>query len=980
MLYKCANCLHIVSRLDTKNKHDCKKISCSVCNEKYETGFGALHVCYFKVTDYSKEARSFSSTIYYDFETVLDDTGTHIPVLCVAEIVCSNCCDVDIDNSQYICNFGDKPCGPRQIIFKHNVRDVTNQFIDWILAIHKRKNFSSLLLIAHFAARFDAFIVYINIIHREDDDLKVEDPIRKGNSVMHLTLNGNIIFKDSFHFLPIALSKFPKTLALDESLYEKGFFPYEFMTFDNLNYEGDCPGLEFFDTSKMNEGQIADLNKFRANFETHIYKLMPECIRYCISDVSILRAGMTKYRKMYIDDFQIDPLRSAITLASLCMKVFTSHFLKKEKHLPIIDRYRGRCYSFLGIELSSYLAFKLNSTCKHARTAEGEMSLKISGRIFYFDGAVKVPDSDQFITMSTHGCYYHACQHQICKTVAGEYKGCNFRGGLKPIDIYENTKKDDSIKDEHTRHFSIWEHSIVSLKKNGKDIDGSDYKFNDPLLDSIHNLMVDFGPYVKKYGMGIRRKYLDLDACLAGGRTNAYKLYETVKERPDHKILYYDVASLYPFIHLTVPMPVGAPIKIQGHNLPSIEQFTLQLKEGWSGLASVDILCPQHLKLPLLYMHIDGKLIFPICTKCANERIQDADPPFDECNHTVKQRMLSNTYSTPELNFAVKELNYEIHHIYEIWQFKDEIGVFADYQKTFLRNKIEASGLPLNYENDLQGYCTHIEDKQKIILRPEMVIADAPRRSIAKLACNSLWGKVAQRAGKKVTRICENVAELCDIAFNADNKVFEILEGPRRCVIMFEPKNIDGGIGASKIVGGQLTCVNLPVAIRTTSAARLLLYELLMKIPDDQILYYDTDCCIFIQDTRQPMIHELGNLIGDLTDEFASYGPLARCTEFVSTGPKSYGLRIEIPNQEDHFIIKSKGITITNDTRELVSFENLCKIVKEDFKIKVPTKRFKLNRFSGPVVHKSEKTLQFTYNKRKIIQNYNTRPWGYVPP
>jgi hypothetical protein len=926
---------------------------------------------------------SFSSTLYYDFETVLDENQMHIPILCVAHLVCTNCQHIDKDNPEYICEFGARPCGQRQTLFKHDEQkgDVTNQFIDWFLLIHKRKKFSPLLLIAHCGSRFDAFIIYISLIHRSDEELHIGDPIRKGNSIMHLIVNGNIIFKDSYNFLTIALNKFPKTLALDENLYEKGQFPFSFMTFNNLNYEGACPSLEYFDTNRMNEKQLVDVKKLIVSFDNRRYNLMNECVRYCISDVSILRAGITKYRKMYIDEFQIDPLKSALTLASLCMKVFSMHFLK-EKQIPVIDRYRGRCYSYLGIELSSYLAFKLRSSCKHARTEEGEMSVKIGARIFYFDGAVKVPDVDDYITISTHGCYWHACQKQECVIAANDYKGRSFKGGLSPIDVYENTKKDDLIKDQNTRHFSIWEHTLNTLKRTGKGSDGNDYKFNDPILDSIPNLMVDYGKYVKDHGTGIRKKYLDLNSCLAGGRTNAYKLYETLKDRPHDKILYYDVASLYPYIHLTVPMPIGPPIKRQGHNLPTVEEFTLELKEGnFSGLASVDILCPQNLHLPLLYKHIDGKLIFPICTKCANERIHDDDPELGivECDHTINQRQLSNTYSTPELNYAVKELNYTIQNIYEIWDFKDEIGVFADYQKTFLRNKIEASGLPSGpYENDLTGYCRYMSDEQNIILRPEKVIADAPRRSIAKAACNSLWGKTAERQHCKISHICENGAALCDIAFNEDNKVFEILEGPRRCVIMYEPKNVEGGI-AAKSGGKQLTNVNLPIAIRTTSAARLQLYKLLDKVPTGCLLYFDTDALIFTQDARLPPIHKVGDLIGDLTDELSSYGPLARCTEFVSTGPKSYGLRIEIPDKEDHFIIKSKGITITNDTKELVSFENLCRIVKENFKIKIPITRFKLNRFEGPIVHKSEKTLQFTYSKRKIIQDFCTRPWGYRP-
>ena len=59
--------------------------------------------------------------------------------------------------------------------------------------------------------------------------------------------------------------------------------------------------------------------------------------------------------------------------------------------------------------------------------------------------------------------------------------------------------------------------------------------------------------------------------ALFGGRTNAAKLYHKCGD--GEKIKYYDVTSLYPFVHKTKPYPFGAPKIFTEVNTLDINNF-----------------------------------------------------------------------------------------------------------------------------------------------------------------------------------------------------------------------------------------------------------------------------------------------------------------------------------------------------------------------------------------------------------------------
>ena len=115
---------------------------------------------------------------------------------------------------------------------------------------------------------------------------------------------------------------------------------------------------------------------------------------------------------------------------------------------------------------------------------------------------------------------------------------------------------------------------------------------------------------------------------------------------------------------------------------------------------------------------------------------------------------------------------------------------------------------------------------------------------------------------------------------------------------------------------------NLPIAAFTTAHARIKLYELLEKV-NQRVLYCDTDSCVFVAKDGEE-VPETGRFLGDLTDEI---GAGITADSFVCTGAKSYAVRlIKRDGSIDH-ILKAKGLTLSNKTKDIINFDSMLKIV-----------------------------------------------------
>jgi hypothetical protein len=170
---------------------------------------------------------------------------------------------------------------------------------------------------------------------------------------------------------------------------------------------------------------------------------------------------------------------------------------------------------------------------------------------------------------------------------------------------------------------------------------------------------------------------------------------------------------------------------------------------------------------------------------------------------------------------------------------------------------------------------------------------------------------------------------------------------------------------------------NIFLAVMTTCAARLKLYDLLDQL-GDRVLYHDTDSAVLVSrpgDQDPP----LGDYLGELTDELEG----DYITEFVSTGPKSYAYTTSKGSE----VCKVKGFTLNYTNSNFINFGTIKDMVikyMEDRnnpsnKISVtnPKKICRDSKKRKLYSREENKDMKMVFTKRRLLNNYDTVPFGY---
>ena len=291
---KCEKCGKSVEvrKLNSKG-HVCGK-KCSTCrvvlNEKNE------HKCYIQKTEQSEESQ-YNELLFFDFECK-QETGKHEPNLCI------------VHNEA-----GD------EWLFQGN--DTTKDFCEWLLT----KEHQDCIVVAHNFQGYDGYFIQ-NFLNKNAIKYEV---ILRGAKILSMTIPMfNMKFVDSLNFIPMSLSKFPKTFGMTELC--KGYFPHLFNKEENQNYIGPIPPVAYYSPNTMKpEAREAFLAWHNEQVESdYIFDFEKEIIKYCRSDVDILRKCCMEFREMLREITGIDPFEKCLTIASTCHEVYRTNFLKKD--------------------------------------------------------------------------------------------------------------------------------------------------------------------------------------------------------------------------------------------------------------------------------------------------------------------------------------------------------------------------------------------------------------------------------------------------------------------------------------------------------------------------------------------------------------------------------------------------------------------------------------------------------------------------
>ena len=205
---KCEKCGKSVEVRNLNPKgHVCGK-KCSTCgvvlNEKDE------HKCYIQKTEQSEESQ-YNELLFFDFECI-QETGKHEPNLCI------------VHNEA-----GD------EWLFQGS--DTTKDFCEWLLT----KEHQDCIVVAHNFQGYDGYFIQ-NYLNKNAIKYEV---ILRGAKILSMTIPMfNMKFIDSLNFIPMSLSKFPKTFGMPELC--KGYFPHLFNKEENQNYVGPIPDVDHY--------------------------------------------------------------------------------------------------------------------------------------------------------------------------------------------------------------------------------------------------------------------------------------------------------------------------------------------------------------------------------------------------------------------------------------------------------------------------------------------------------------------------------------------------------------------------------------------------------------------------------------------------------------------------------------------------------------------------------------------------------------
>ena len=136
----------------------------------------------------------------------------------------------------------------------------------------------------------------------------------------------------------------------------------------------------------------------------------------------------------------------------------------------------------------------------------------------------------------------------------------------------------------------------------------------------------------------------------------------------------------------------------------------------------------------------------------------------------------------------------------------------------------------------------------------------------------------------------------------------------------------------------------------------------------------DTDSVVFKSKNGFPCLQTgpyLGNLNSEIIPSEGGY-----IVQFVSGGPKNYAYKTPTNFQ----VCKIKGFSLNSKNRLLLNFDELKNmIVNETSKQTLLEARNKIspNKTHSVIYNQMEqKIYKFVYNKRVIIDGFDTRPYG----
>ena len=257
---KCEKCGKSMDVRNLRKGHVCGK-KCSTCGIVLEDGENE-HKCDIQKTKQSEDSK-YNELLFFDFECK-QETGKHEPNLCIVH-----------NEVGY------------EWLFQGS--DTTKDFCTWLFS----KEHQGCIVVAHNFQGYDGYFIQ-DFLNKNAIKYEV---ILRGAKILSMTIPMfDMKFIDSLNFIPMSLSKFPKTFGMTELC--KGYFPHLFNKEENQSYVRPIPPVPYYSPNTMKpEAREAFLAWHKEQVENnYVFDFRNEIIKYCRSDVDILRKCCMKFR------------------------------------------------------------------------------------------------------------------------------------------------------------------------------------------------------------------------------------------------------------------------------------------------------------------------------------------------------------------------------------------------------------------------------------------------------------------------------------------------------------------------------------------------------------------------------------------------------------------------------------------------------------------------------------------------------------
>ncbi len=440
-LVKCKQCNKVVKRtLARPESHNCGLVRCVVCQKYVDS---ETHRCYMQPerSRISERAESddlfdseadeindnnstYNQLLFFDFECI-QESGTHTPNLCVVH----------------------DEAGNEHVFRGENTKD---NFCEWLF---QKENAGSIVM-AHNFQGYDGYFI-LQYLHKNG---VVPEVIMRGAKLLTIYVPMlKIKFIDSLCFIPMKLANFPKTFGIAE--LAKGYFPHLFNRTENQTYIGPIPSSPYYQPNGMSPSEREKFLSWHKNLQqnNYVFNFQDEILKYCRSDVDILRRCCMEFRELFRSVTDVDPFEKCLTIASACNLVFRKKFLREET-IAIIppNGYRPLDkHSILALKWLSFTAEQNNINIQHARNS-GERRV---GN-YRLDGFHEETNT----AYEVHGCFWHGCLKCYSRDTV------NSVNGKTMYDLYQATlEKAMYLKSLNLNVVEIWECQInQQLKTNAE--------------------------------------------------------------------------------------------------------------------------------------------------------------------------------------------------------------------------------------------------------------------------------------------------------------------------------------------------------------------------------------------------------------------------------------------------------------------------------------------------------------------------------